>query len=71
MAGAMLEQANPPDNYVYVGSFPGLTVVCTPDATLDRPSQLHQRFWMRSGPVGVPARDAQRGGLVCLRDLVS
>jgi hypothetical protein len=47
--GTLLEQANPPDNYVYAGSFPGLTVVCTPDAALDRPSQLHQRFLDEAG----------------------
>jgi hypothetical protein len=42
--GTLLEQANPPDHYVYAGCFPGLNVVCTADAALDRPSQLHQRF---------------------------
>jgi hypothetical protein len=42
--GTLLEQANPPDHYVYAGCFPGLTVVCTGDAALDRPSQLNGRF---------------------------
>jgi hypothetical protein len=42
--GTLLEQADPPDGHVYVGCFPGLTVVCTRDAAVDRPSQLHQRF---------------------------
>jgi hypothetical protein len=42
--GTLFEQANPPDYHVYAGCFPGLTVVCTGDAALDRPSQLHRRF---------------------------
>lgn len=42
--GTLLEQANPPENHVYAGCFPGLSVVCTGDAALGRPSQLHQRF---------------------------
>jgi hypothetical protein len=42
--GTLLEQASPADNYVYAGHFAGLAVVCTSDAALDRPSQLHRRF---------------------------
>jgi hypothetical protein len=42
--GTLLEEASPPDNYVYAGHFRGLSVVCTSDAALDRPSQLHRRF---------------------------
>ena len=42
--GTLLEQANPPDYHIYAGCFPGLTVVCTGDAALDRPSQLRRRF---------------------------
>ena len=42
--GTLLEQANPPDHDVYAGCFPGLTVVCTRDAGIDRPSRLHRRF---------------------------
>jgi hypothetical protein len=42
--GTLLEQASPPDHHVYAGCFPGLTVICTGDAALDRPSQLHPRF---------------------------
>ena len=42
--GTLLEQASPSDEYVYAGCFPGLNVVCTADAALDRPSQLRQRF---------------------------
>jgi hypothetical protein len=42
--GTLFGQANPPDGHVYAGCFPGLTIVCTNDAALDRPSQLPQRF---------------------------
>jgi hypothetical protein len=42
--GTLFEQANPPDSHVYVGCFPGLTVVCTNDAALDHPSRLDPRF---------------------------
>jgi uncharacterized protein DUF6928 len=42
--GTLLDQANPPDGLVYAGCFPGLAVVCTGDAALDRPSQLNRRF---------------------------
>lgn len=42
--GTLLEQANPGDDRVYAGCFPGLAVVCTSDAALDRPSRLDQRF---------------------------
>jgi hypothetical protein len=47
--GTLLEQASPAENYVYAGCFPGLAVVCTRDAALDRPSQLHQRFRDEAG----------------------
>jgi hypothetical protein len=47
--GTLLEQANPPDGHVYAGCFPGLTIVCTGDAALDRPSQLPQRFLDEAG----------------------
>jgi hypothetical protein len=36
--------ANPPDDVVYAGCFPGLTIVCTAEAAVDRPSQLDPRF---------------------------
>jgi hypothetical protein len=39
-----LDFANPPDGVVYAGCFPGLTVICTSDVALDRPSKLEQRF---------------------------
>src|SRR5262249_546021 len=42
--GTLFEQANPDDDRIYAGCFPGLTVVCTGDASLDQPSQLGQRF---------------------------
>jgi hypothetical protein len=42
--GTLFEQANPPDYHVYAGCFPGLAVVCTGDAALERPSQLRRRF---------------------------
>jgi uncharacterized protein DUF6928 len=40
----MFDQANPPQGHVYAGCFPGLTIVCTLDGALDRPSRLPQRF---------------------------
>jgi hypothetical protein len=42
--GTLFEQANPPERHVYAGCFPGLTVVCTDDAALERPSELDKRF---------------------------
>jgi hypothetical protein len=42
--GTLFEDANPPDNHVYAGCFRGLTVVCTADVALDRPSELDRRF---------------------------
>ena len=42
--GTLFEQANPDDDRIYAGCFPGLTVACTGDASLDQPSQLGQRF---------------------------
>ncbi|GAA0898408.1 hypothetical protein GCM10009557_73680 [Virgisporangium ochraceum] len=36
--------ANPTGGEVYAGCFPGLTIVCTPDAGLDHPSTLDRRF---------------------------
>jgi hypothetical protein len=42
--GDLFAQANPPDHYVYAGCFPGLTVVCTGEVGLDRPSELDRRF---------------------------
>ncbi len=42
--GTLLDQAGPIGPYVYAGHFPGLTIVCTRDAALDRPSQLRTQF---------------------------
>lgn len=42
--GTLFEQANPDDDRIYAGCFPGLTVMCTSDAALDQPSKLEQRF---------------------------
>ena len=39
-----LDAANPRDGQVYAGCFEGLTVVCTSEVALDRPSQLAPRF---------------------------
>ncbi|MEV6926150.1 hypothetical protein AB0M46_16865 [Dactylosporangium sp. NPDC051485] len=42
--GTLGRNANPADAYVYAGCFPGLSIVCTGDVALDRPSKLDQRF---------------------------
>jgi hypothetical protein len=42
--GTLLDHPNPPHGHVYAGCFPGLTIMCTNDAALDRPSQPPQRF---------------------------
>lgn len=47
--GTLLEQSNPDDDRIYAGCFPGLTVVCTSEAALDRPSQLDLRFLREAG----------------------
>jgi hypothetical protein len=39
-----LWDGGPPDDLVYAGCFAGLTIVCTGEVALDRPSQLHPRF---------------------------
>lgn len=39
-----LDSANPPEDVIYAGCLPGLTVVCTSDVALDHPSQLEPRF---------------------------
>ncbi|MEV8374663.1 hypothetical protein AB0P21_18120 [Kribbella sp. NPDC056861] len=38
--GTLLESSNPPDDLVYAGVFPGLTVICSGEVALDRPSTL-------------------------------
>lgn len=42
--GNLSEDANPPDDEVYIGCFDGLTIVCTTDVALDEPSELAPRF---------------------------
>lgn len=39
-----LGNANPEDDLVYAAVWPGMTIVCTGDVALDRPSQLDARF---------------------------
>jgi hypothetical protein len=42
--GNLSDDPNPPDGEVYVGCFAGLTVVCTGDVALDKPSTVPPRF---------------------------
>ena len=42
--GTLSDNANPPERHVYAGCFPGLTVVCTRDVALERPSELADVF---------------------------
>ncbi|WP_433174731.1 DUF6928 family protein [Actinoallomurus sp. CA-150999] len=42
--GTLSEQANPPDHQVYAGCFAELTIVCSGEVALDRPSALDPRF---------------------------
>jgi hypothetical protein len=42
--GPFYERACPPDHHVYAACFPGLTLLCTAEAALDRPSELDPRF---------------------------
>jgi hypothetical protein len=44
IADGSMDYTNPPDSEIYAGVFPGLAVVCTQEAALDRPSTLDQRF---------------------------
>lgn len=59
--GNLSDQANPPDGHVYAGCLPGLTVVCTGDAALDRPSQLPRRFLDEAAGRTVYLHAMQRG----------
>ncbi len=47
--GTLESHPNPPDNQVYAGCYPGLTIVCTTEAGLDYPSQLDARFLAAAG----------------------
>lgn len=49
IADACLDYTNPPDSEIYAGVFPGLTVLCSEEAALDRPSTLHRRFLDEAG----------------------
>ncbi|WP_101831065.1 DUF6928 family protein [Frankia canadensis] len=43
--GTLLDHAYPPEGYLYAACFPGLTVICTQDLTVDdRPSRLGGTF---------------------------
>lgn len=42
--GTLGEDANLEDDMVYAAVWPGMTIVCTGEAALDRPSQLDRRF---------------------------
>lgn len=42
--GNLFEHTNPRRHHVYAGCYPGLTVVCTDDVALDRPSELPPHF---------------------------
>lgn len=39
-----MEILNPPDNQIYVGCFPGLSVIAAVDFAIDSPSQIDPRF---------------------------
>ncbi|MCO5995309.1 DUF6928 family protein [Actinoallomurus rhizosphaericola] len=42
--GTLFEHANPPGHHVYAGCFADLTIVCSGEVALDRPSTLDRRF---------------------------
>jgi hypothetical protein len=42
--GTLAESANPRDGFVYAGVFAGLTVVCSGEVALDRPSTLPAKY---------------------------
>jgi hypothetical protein len=44
-----LADAAPPDGVVYAGCFPRLSIICTADVALDRPSLLDRRFVKEAG----------------------
>jgi hypothetical protein len=41
---ASLQFTNPDDGEVYAGVFPGLTILCSGEVAVDRPSELDRRF---------------------------
>ena len=44
-----LAETGPPDGLVLAGCFPRLSIVCTPEVALDRPSTLDRRFIKEAG----------------------
>src|SRR5690348_577394 len=42
--GTLSANPNPPDGHVYASCLPQLSVICSGEAALDRPSHLDQRF---------------------------
>jgi hypothetical protein len=44
-----LAEAGPPDSVVLAGCFPRLSIICTADVALDRPSTLDRRFVKEAG----------------------
>jgi hypothetical protein len=44
-----LSDAGPPDGLVLAGCFPRLSIICTADVALDRPSTLDRRFVKEAG----------------------
>ncbi|WBQ06543.1 DUF6928 family protein [Kribbella sp. CA-293567] len=47
--GDLSQNANPPDGLVYAAVFPGLTIVCTGEVALDRPSTLPAKYLAEAG----------------------
>jgi Family of unknown function (DUF6928) len=48
-ADGSLADTGPPDGVVLAGCFPRLSIICTPDVALDRPSTLDRRFVKEAG----------------------
>lgn len=48
-ADGSLAETGPPDGIVLAGCFPRLSIVCTPEVALDRPSTLDRRFVKEAG----------------------
>jgi hypothetical protein len=46
---ASLAFTNPADGEVYAGVFPGLTILCSGEVAVDRPSRLDRRFLDEAG----------------------
>jgi len=48
-ADGSLADTGPPDGVVRAGCFPRLSIICTPDVALDRPTTLDRRFVKEAG----------------------